>query len=472
MDFYASHLGSSPWSINLFAHHKIENTSAAASLLRRLGRVPSHDKVRTGGSPFLNLPGEIRNQIYSEVARSTPLIRLFEGRVVLPALGAVCRQVRKEMRADYEEDVVLDPSKPIVALVTNFNFHHLDRWLNKHSRDLKDKLEAPRLLYITSVLLSPDYTVDTLSPHEPEERRNQQSALDANKNSLCILEHSLETWARTWEAEDASPWFNVETSGIRGLGSRTLTRGRFGPEKISSYIIADRSGTRYAVVWRARTIHRQHNVSHCKPIDNERAGICYRGDFCHHFLLRNMREIRKRAVRDQSSVRLLTWLESATWMYHHTSAHTHDNSFLQMTIHKHDNKHASMFRRSPTTAEQEVVAFYQRLDKLNISRGAFMRELERHWAYRSHSAKLAAKGTKRTFPQYLEDGRPRDGATREHGRGQVRRCVGRRKLGKGHLRIPNRWVGYYTQDLCHDGTTPNKNMALVTQMMEHLYLFQ
>jgi hypothetical protein len=465
MDSHASPLGSSPWSINLFAHRKIGNTGAAASLLRRLGRVPSRDKVRTGGSPFLNLPGEIRNQIYSEVARSTPLIRLFEGRVVLPALGAVCRQVRKEMSPDYEEDVVLDPSKPIFALVTNFNFHHLDRWLNKNSRDLKDRLEAPRLLYITSVLLSPDYTVDTLSLHEPEEKRNRQSALDAHKNSLRTLEHSLETWARTWEAHYSSPWFDIENSGIRGLGSRTLTRGRFGPEKISSYIGADRSGTTYAVVWKARTIHRRHNVSHCNPTDNERTRVCYRRHFCHHFLLRNLREIKKRLRTNQSAVRFVVWLESAMWIYHHTSAHTHDNSFLQMTIHKRDNKHASMFHRSPTTAEREVVAFYQRLDKLNISRGAFMRELERHRAYRSHSAKLGAKGTKRALSQFMEDGRPRDGATREHGRGQVIRCI---KQGK--LRIPNQWVGYSMQDLCHDGITPDENMALLTQMMDHLDL--
>jgi len=107
-------------------------------------------------SRFLTLPGEIRNHIYLQVALDAPTIRLFEGRVVLPPLASVCRQVRKEMSGKYQKDATLNPATPVHVLVTNFNFHSLSRWLDKHSRDLKDKLDAPRVSCITSVLLAPD----------------------------------------------------------------------------------------------------------------------------------------------------------------------------------------------------------------------------------------------------------------------------------------------------------------------------
>jgi hypothetical protein len=482
MDLYAS-----PFSPSAFVnfrterHNRIEYMKATfmAVSIRLWGQAPPHYRLRDGDSTFLKLPGEIRNQIYSEVARDTPLIRLFEGRVVLPALGAVCRQVRKEMNGNYERDVSLDPSKPIFALVTNFNFDHLSRWLVKNSRDLNDRLEAPRLLCITSVLLSPDYTVDTLSPHESEENRNRKSALDAHNNSLRNLEHSVETWARTWEARDQRPCFDVESSGIRGLGSWAVSRGRFGgPERISSYIEAHRSGTTYAVTWKARTIHRQHKNSRSNPNGKERTGICYRGDFCHHLLLRNLAEIQKRAVGDQPTFRFVSWLESAMKMYHTSSAHSLDDSFHQLTTYKNSSLKPSMFGLGPTCGEQEVISFYQRLDRLNISRGTFEQEIEQRWDYLLNLG-MFPKGTKRTLPQYMEDGRSRDGATREHGRGQVKRCIGQRKLQspnplrcveQGQLRIPNPWVGVFKDDLCHDGVTHDENMALVTWMMEHLDL--
>jgi hypothetical protein len=58
------------------------------------------------------------------------------------------------MNDKYQRDATLNPEMPIHALVTNFNFHSLSRWMDKHSRDLKDKLDAPRVLCISSVLLA------------------------------------------------------------------------------------------------------------------------------------------------------------------------------------------------------------------------------------------------------------------------------------------------------------------------------
>ena len=117
-------------------------------------------------STFLTLPGEIRNHIYLQVALDAPIVRLFEGHVVLPPLASVCRQIRKKMNGKYQKDATLNSATPIHALVTNFNFHSLSQWLDKHSRDLKDKQEAPRVLCITSVLLAPDAAADLSTPKD------------------------------------------------------------------------------------------------------------------------------------------------------------------------------------------------------------------------------------------------------------------------------------------------------------------
>lgn len=123
-------------------------------------RIQTSDSETAPFPSFLTLPGEIRNHIYLQVALDAPIIRLFESRVVLPPLASACRQIRNEMDGKYQKDATLNPATPVHALVTNFNFHSLSRWLNKHSRDLKDKLVAPRVLCITSVLLAPDATAN------------------------------------------------------------------------------------------------------------------------------------------------------------------------------------------------------------------------------------------------------------------------------------------------------------------------
>jgi hypothetical protein len=436
MEYYASPLASAsdPWSrtFQFWTDDQIEYVSAAsiALLIWRLGGLPSRYRLHDGDSTFLKLPREIRNQIYSEVAHATPLIRLFEGNMVLPALGAVCHQVRKGMSGDYETDVVLDPSKPIYALVTNFNFNHLSRWLDKNSRDLKDKQKAPRLLYITSVLLSPDYAVDTLSPHKPEDERNQPSALDTHKNSLRRLEHSLETWSRTWTACD-EPRLDVQNSRIRGLGPQAVHSGRIGPRPlVYGYIPADRAGTAYTVAWNPLIIHRQHRIPSWYPTDEQKKGVCYRGDSCHHFLFHHMSEIRDRSLNRPSTFRFVCWVECRMSTYYNGSAHFRDDAFQQMRVYKNSTKKA--LKSSPQKIynsnykEQQVVAFYQKLDRINISRGSFHHEIEQDHNYLWRSDMLQ-KGIKRNLTPLVEEVKPTDSATMEDGRRQQTRGLGSRR---------------------------------------------
>jgi hypothetical protein len=438
MDLYASPLkpcsaqtaSDSPfWEYRIGSQFEYVSAASIDSLIRRLGGLPSRYRLHDGDSTFLKLPGEIRNQIYSEVARDTSLIRLFEDRVVLPAFGAVYRQVRKEMSGGYERDVTLDPSKPIFALVTNFNFDHLSRWLDKNSRDLKDKLTEPRLLHITSVLLSPDYAVDTLSPHKPEDERNQQSALDAHKNSLRTLEHSLETWSHTWTACDAPARLDIQNSRIRGLGPQAVCSTRLGPQ-IRGYIVADRSGTAYAAAWNCLTIHRQHQIPSEHPTDEQKKGICYRGDFCHHFLFRNMREIMKHAdggsLNSPSTFRFVAWPECSMATSHNVSAHSRDDAFQQMTMYKKSkNSTKKALKSSPQIIhkERQVVAFYRKLDRINTSRGSFDNEIAQHPNYLLWRSNMPQKGTKRNLAKLVGEVKPMEVVTTD-GRHHKTRVLG------------------------------------------------
>lgn len=50
-------------------------------------------------SAFLNLPAELRNQIYELVAASIPKVKIEYGKLTVPhSLLATCQQTRKERR--------------------------------------------------------------------------------------------------------------------------------------------------------------------------------------------------------------------------------------------------------------------------------------------------------------------------------------------------------------------------------------
>jgi len=84
-------------------------------------------------APFLKLPAELRNRIYELVAKDQWCLMLFEGRIVLPPLGSVCKKIRTEMRDIFEKEVVCTKLS-ISALVVNFDFQPLFNWLDEHDQ--------------------------------------------------------------------------------------------------------------------------------------------------------------------------------------------------------------------------------------------------------------------------------------------------------------------------------------------------
>jgi len=85
-------------------------------------------------APFLKLPAELRNKIYELAAKQQTYMILFEGRVVLPPLGKVCKKIRAEMRGIFEQEVISNMALSIVAPVVNFDFKPLFNWLDEHDQ--------------------------------------------------------------------------------------------------------------------------------------------------------------------------------------------------------------------------------------------------------------------------------------------------------------------------------------------------
>ena len=438
-------------------------------------------------STFLTVPGEIRNHIYLQVALDAPILRLFEGRVVLPPLASVCRQIRKEMNGKYQRDATLNPETPIHALVTNFNFHCLSRWLDKHNRDLKDRLNAPRVLCITSVLLAPDAAADLSSPKDlPKDKaatfstasqtpthsvtnkgaqttllvkpklspgalpqagpasssqgttpsgscsqrtrsvklkplprarprfglqlttssrqrvssspRNageealRRTTSDEFQNSLRVLEQSLDEWCRTW-------------TSCENLCRSERDRHNETREISSAYFLgqADRSGTRYVIGWKARTIHREHPIPRAVDThDLQRRGVCYRGDFCDHFVHRNMDQIidRARNGRQDSRIRFLEWLKYSMCFAHFVRTIPR-HSFQQ--VRTDDGEWDRCFhpweRCKPCG---EILRFYQRLNQYNMDNRVFEQDMEVCRMYNSVS-RVFKYGRKRTSPDNLSN---------------------------------------------------------------------
>ena len=76
----------------------------------RPGRISSGAALRRPSTPinifrFLDLPGELRNAVYEEIAASTDTVVFRNGSPVPPPLSRVCRQVRSEFLSVLNSDV-------------------------------------------------------------------------------------------------------------------------------------------------------------------------------------------------------------------------------------------------------------------------------------------------------------------------------------------------------------------------------
>ena len=94
-------------------------------------------RIQTSDSetaPFLRLPAELRNKIYELASKDQRTLRLFEGQIVLPPLGRVCKKIRTEMRGIFEQEAISNTVLGIEALVVNFNFKPLFEWLDERDQ--------------------------------------------------------------------------------------------------------------------------------------------------------------------------------------------------------------------------------------------------------------------------------------------------------------------------------------------------
>jgi hypothetical protein len=123
-----------------------------------------------------------------------------------------------------------------------------------------------------------------------------------------------------------------------------------------------------------------------------------------------------------------------------------------------------------TRGEENVVKFYRQLDRYNISKKTFEQELTENWNERrwinNDLCSTSEQTNKRSISQYMEDARPRDSATREHGRGTVRRHHERH----GWLAIPSPWTEDSMDDMTLDGVTAAEQLAVLTCLMGQLTL--
>jgi hypothetical protein len=259
------------------------------------------------------------------------------------------------MDGKYQAELVLDSASPIHALVTNYNFSPLLRWLETHSQVLKRK--TPRLLVITSVLLAPDYATDLFDSRLTMKEDDRGRASQAYKNALRILLESLDRFAsscKNWsilEIPDETTYDELRQLATSLDYSPTIEFGTFLGTRFDGAEIA---GTRYLMCCRARTIHRHHPGSLTRPTGSARRGFCYDGDHCRHF----------------SHYAHETDLPSLTWATRNLR-----KMIVSAVRRSHDantrEKWSRGFVAQSNPHDQEMGKIYRQLDKANTQSGAF-----------------------------------------------------------------------------------------------------
>ena len=146
----------------------------------------------------------------------------------------------------------------------------------------------------------------------------------------------------------------------------------------------DRSGTSYAVGWRARIVHREHPKPRADCFHGlQSTGVCYKGDFCDHFMFRHLHEILRRHRRC-SHKPILEWLRSAMCVTHFDESHYRHGAYhlARMDDGKGELSGHTFKRCNPCG---EILGFYQRLNRYNITHGIFAQQVSSSWLYRAWS---------------------------------------------------------------------------------------
>lgn len=195
-------------------------------------------------SPILNLPGELRNQIYDEVACSAVHVKLFEGRVVLPPLARTCRKIRTEMSGKYEADVI-KRDVDVHAHVLNCNFEPLRKWLSAHE-NWSARFQGPvrgRVPRLKIFLILTSTEVIESSPHP--------------KLRAGLLHQKLQLWQREWHYGPLQRvYMSLRDRRAHGLARPWEIKGA----KCTRYWLCRRrgSGLHYALACHVRLMNTDH----------------------------------------------------------------------------------------------------------------------------------------------------------------------------------------------------------------------
>jgi hypothetical protein len=145
--------------------------------------------------PLLRLPAELRNNIYELVAKDQETLILSAGKIVLPPLGGVCRQIRAEMRGIFEQEVISNTALPIISPVVNFNFKPLFDWLDEHDR-VDGQPATGGECVVRALDIWPECRPDlSLDPHIGNTASPEEDRL------ASLLLHNLTTTMNGWSSE-------------------------------------------------------------------------------------------------------------------------------------------------------------------------------------------------------------------------------------------------------------------------------
>lgn len=235
---------------------------------------------------------------------------------------------------------------------------------------------------------------DSSSSRNAGEEALRRTTSDECQNSLRVLGQSLDEWCRTWTSCENLCW--SERADYQHNETREISSVKFLGQ-------ADRSGTRYVIDWKARTIHREHPIP--RAVDTHRLqirGVCYRGDFCDHFVHRNMEQIIDRAQnrRQYSRIRFLEWLQFSMCSAHFVRIIAR-HSFQQVRTDdgKWDQCIHPWERCEPCG---EILRFYQRVNQYNMDNRVFEQEMGGCRMYNCVS-RVLKYGRKRTSPDNLSN---------------------------------------------------------------------
>ncbi|OQO03804.1 hypothetical protein B0A48_10444 [Cryoendolithus antarcticus] len=147
---------------------------------------------------LLNLPGELRNNIYDCIHLNEG-IEVIKDRTRPHPLGYTCRQLHLEITSHTAAHATLDAAIDVRTWVFDFDFSDIAKWLDQHP--CVDSDLEPRFLKL-HLVTRPSTSLAGL-PLEGDKNDDYEIHLPISERRLCLLERNMETWkVGRWNAEN------------------------------------------------------------------------------------------------------------------------------------------------------------------------------------------------------------------------------------------------------------------------------